>query len=463
MRTLMRRTGCADLHFSRRALMTRAGQQMLAIPDDAMDGLAAFERQGGLTRKDLLERGAGMVLMASALGALSPRGILESAAAQAADNPNAPILVSLYLEGGNDFLNTFVPISDPRYRTLRSHIALPAETLIPVQGSTDFAWHPSMAGIANLYNQGKVAVLPAVDYANPDQSHFNSQGYWWRGFVGHTNDQTGWLGRVMDKTGSATNPLQAISVSWGLDPTLRAKRAPVGTVYDPGSFGFYIPDVWTDDGFTRVYRESARGLSPRREGPRAAGQAYENAFRMVDQLKPLRDQGDNLPPVPVAYPDSNLGKAMRNGARMLGAGFGTRVMSFSKGGFDTHDGQLTEHVDLLKDVSDSITAFQADLEARGLADRVVIMVWSEFGRRPEDNDGGGSDHGAGGGLMVIGNRVNGGIRSEFPGLTNLDEDDNLKVTTEFRTVYASLLEGWMGVDAEAILVGIDGARIPLIR
>ena len=461
MKTAMRRTGCSDWHFTRRSLMTRAGQQMVAIPDDALDGLQAFEREGGLTRKDILERGAGMVLLATAASALSPRGILESAAAQAADNPNGTILVSLYLDGGNDFLNTFAPITDPKYRELRSRIGIAAETAIPVQGTSDFVWHPSMAGIATLYNQGKVAVLPAVDYAEPDQSHFNSQGYWQRGVVGPTLDRTGWLGRTIDLVGNDGNPLQAISVSWGLDPTLISRKNPVGTVYDPGSFGFGIPDVWTDDGFTRAYRDAARGAKGRGIG--AAAKAYESAFRMVDLLKPLRDQGDNLPPTPVAYPDSGLGRAMRNGARMLGAGFGTRVLSFSKGGFDTHDGQVSEHVDLLKDVSDSIVAFQADIDARGLGDRVVILVWSEFGRRPEDNDGGGTDHGAGGGVMVIGNRVNGGIRSEFPGLTSLDEDDNLKVTTEFRTVYASLLEDWIGVEAGRVLPKMDASRLPLIR
>jgi uncharacterized protein (DUF1501 family) len=434
---------------------------MVPIPNDALDGLAAFEREGGLTRKDLLERGAGMVLLASAAGALSPRGILESAAAQAADNPNGTILVSLYLDGGNDFLNTFAPITDPRYRELRPRVALAADQVLPVQGSSDFGWHPSMAGIANLYNQGKVAVLPAVDYLPPDLSHFNSQGFWQRGVVGPTLDRTGWLGRTIDRIGNDSNPLQAISVSWGLDPTLISRKNPVGTVFDPGSFGFHIPDVWSEDGFTKAYRDAARGAKGRGIG--AAAKAYNNAFRMVDLLKPLRDQGQNPPPTPVAYPNSNLGRAMRNGARMLGAGFGTRVMSFARGGFDTHDAQLDEHTELLKDVSDSIVAFQADIDARGLGDRVVILVWSEFGRRPQDNNGNGTDHGAGGGVMVIGNRVRGGIASEFPGLSSLDPDDNLKVTTEFRTVYASLLEGWLGVDAGSVLPKMDNSRIPLIR
>ena len=309
----------------------------------------------------------------------------------------------------------------------------------------------SMSGIAGLYSQGKVAVLPAVDYAHPDQSHFNSRGYWERGVVGPTLDRTGWLGRTLDAVGVDDNPLQGVTVSWSMDPSLISHSAPVGTVYDPSSFGFDIPGVWTPDGFTAAYRESGRAIHSK--GGRAAAKAYENAFKMVDMLAPIKAEGgaDSLPPAPVPYPtDSDLGTTMRNTARILGAGLGTRVVCLSQGGFDTHNNQPENHAKILKEVSDSVTAFQADIQARGLADRVVVMIWSEFGRRPEDNDDNGTDHGAGGGLLLIGNKVNGGIRSEFPGLTNLDEDDNLKVTTEFRTVYASLLEGWMGVDAEAI-------------
>jgi uncharacterized protein (DUF1501 family) len=146
-----------------------------------------------------------------------------------------------------------------------------------------------------------------------------------------------------------------------------------------------------------------------------------------------------------------------------GAGFGTRVAALSVGGFDTHDTQTNDHADLLKDLGDGLLAWQADLAARGLAHRVLTLVWSEFGRRPQDNDSRGTDHGAGGLVLVVGDRANGGIRSEFPGLARLDEDSNLLVTTEFRTVYATLLESWLGVEAARVLPKIDAARLPLVR
>jgi len=235
------------------------------------------------------------------------------------------------------------------------------------------------------------------------------------------------------------------------------------TVYDPNNFNFYIGDVWSSDGFIGAYRNAASGTTAS-EGLMAARRTYSNAFRVQDQLKPLRvDDEHPLPPVPVAYPDTDLGKALQNLARMLGAGFGTRVAALSMGGYDTHDDQAGDHAELLTDLGDSLLAWQADLAARGLSARVLTMVWSEFGRRPEDNDSGGTDHGAGGLMMVVGDRANGGIRSEFPGLAQLDEDDNLRVTTEFRTVYATLLESWLGVEAARVLPKIDGARLPLVK
>lgn len=456
----MRGCGCDDHMMTRRALAQRAAQAV-PIPADALDGLAAFERDGGFTRKDILERGAGLVLLCSAAMAVTPKTVMEAAAAQAQQTPNGTVLVSLYLDGGNDGLNTLVPLQEPLYRDLRAGLAIAPETTLRLHDTSQFGWHPSLARLADLYNAGKVAVLPAVDYANPDQSHFNSVAYWRTGVVGPNLDTTGWLGRTMDVLGVPDNPLQAISISGDLDPVLQSASRPVGAVRDPGAFDFWIPGVWKSEEFTRAYREAA---APGGQGGlRAARDAYTNAFRMVDQLAPLRvDKDHPLPPVPVAYPDSTLGEDLRNTARLLGAGFGTRVVALSTGGFDTHDNQAQEHTELLQNLSDSLWAFQADLEARGLADRVLVMVWSEFGRRPKANDSG-TDHGAGGLLMVIGNRANGGIRSEFPGLGRLDEDKNLLVTTEFRTVYASLLEQFLGVEAGRILPRMDGSRIPLVR
>ena len=452
--------GCSDWHGTRAALRGNAGR-VVPIPERALDGLAAFERSGELSRRNLLAGGIGLLVAANGLPGLSTRGLLEAAAAQAADAPDATILVSLYLDGGNDGLNTLVPVGDPRYAQLRSRIGVDPAAALPLAGTPGFGWHPNLSGLRELYDAGKVAVLPAVDYSHPDQSHFNSGGYWRSGIVGPAPDRTGWLGRTLDAIGTHDNPLQGIHVGWGQDPSLNGHRAPVATVSSPSDFGFYIPDVWDEKSFLPIYRRlsHARAKHPALAAVRSM---YGNTIETHDRLAPLAKEDKPAPP-PLPYPDSNLGKSLGNLGRMLSAGFGTRVAVVSSGGFDTHDDQAANHGALLQDLGDSLRAWQADLDARGLSQRVLTMIWSEFGRRPEDNDSGGTDHGAGGLLLLVGNRANGGIRSEFPGLTRLDDDDNLIITTDFRSVYATLLEEWLGVEASRVLPRVPGSHLPLLR
>jgi len=456
--------GCADWHTSRRALLGRGAERILEIPEQALrDGPAAAAQAfgSGLTRRRLLAGAGGLALACAAMPRLGARGVFEAAAAQAAADPNGRILVSIYLDGGNDGLNTLVPIGDPRYPQLRSRVGLSPAATLAVAGHPEFGWHPSLGGLKQLYDAGKVTVLPAVDYANPDQSHFNSQIFWRTGVVGQSLDRTGWLGRTIDAIGGTDNPLQAISMGWSLDPILLSRRAPVATVFDPGSFGFHIPDVWSSEAALGPYRGATSGA--RTAARKAAQQAYRGAISVYDRLAPLRVDEDQIPPAPLPYPDEHLGRGLRNLARMLGAGFGTRIASISQSGYDTHDDQTQNHAEILKTLGDSLLAWQADLDSRGLSDRVLTLVWSEFGRRAEDNDSGGTDHGAGGCVMLVGNHVNGGVQSEFPGLSRLDEDGNLLVTTEFRTLYASLLESWLGVEAGRILPGVDGRRLALVK
>jgi uncharacterized protein (DUF1501 family) len=458
-----RNCGCDDWHVSRRALLGAAADTIIGIPEEMLaDGpVTALIGSRGITRKRMLAGAGGLAFAVAAMPRFGAKGLFEAAAAQAAADPNGRILVSIYLDGGNDGLNTLVPITDPRYRQLRTRIAIDPATTLPLADHPEFGWHPSLTGVKTLYDAGKVAVMPAVDYANPDQSHFNSQIFWRTGVVGQSFDRTGWLGRTIDALGDTSNPLQAISMGWNLDPILQSRRAPVATVFDPGGFGFSIPDVWSDEAALGPYRGATSG--GRSTARKAAQQAYRGAIDVFDKLAPLRAQGDQVPPAPIPYPDEHLGNGLRNLARMLGAGFGTRLATISHGGFDTHNQQPVEHAQLLKTLGDSLVAWQADLDGRGLSDRVMTLVWSEFGRRAEDNDSNGTDHGAGGCVLLVGNHANGGIRSEFPGLTNLDPDGNLLVTTEFRNLYATLLESWLNVDVGRVLPGVDGRRLALIK
>jgi uncharacterized protein (DUF1501 family) len=459
--------GCDDWHVSRRRLLERSAGHVLELPEQALvegPGAAAATLAGaGLTRRRLLAAAGGLTIACAAAPKFGARGLLEAAAAEAADAPDARILVSLYLDGGNDGLNTLVPTADARYRQLRARIGINPAATLAVPGHPEFGWHPSLGGLKQLYDAGKVAVLPAVDYANPDQSHFNSQIFWRTGVVGPTPDRTGWLGRTIEASGGSDNALQAVSIGTSLDPILLTRRAPVATILDPGTFGFAIPGVppRRDGPALRPYRGALHGA--RSPAHKAAQQAYRDAIGMFDRLGGLRAEGANVPPPPVAYPDEPLGRGLRSLARILGAGFGTRIATISQSGYDTHDAQREEHAQLLATLSGSLVAWQADLDARGLADRVLTVVWSEFGRRCQDNDAFGSDHGAGGCVLVVGNHANGGIRSEFPGLASLDEDGNLKVTTEFRTLYATLLESWLGVEAARVLPGVGPQRLALVK
>jgi uncharacterized protein (DUF1501 family) len=234
-------------------------------------------------------------------------------------------------------------------------------------------------------------------------------------------------------------------------------------VYSPDDFDFWIPGVW-GDGYEAPYRNLIKGRH-KSKAVSAMREGYRTTFGVKDRLDPIKTpDGAKLPPTPEPYPDSDLGNSMKNLGRMLGAGLGIRVAALSsEGRFDTHDSQAGEHDRLIGDLGDCLSAFQADIEARGLGDRVVTLVWSEFGRRPEDNESAGTDHGAGGLCLVVGNKANGGIRSEFPGLTNLDREDNLKVTSEFPHLYATILEGHLGVEAGRVLPGIDNRRLPIFR
>ena len=192
-----------------------------------------------------------------------------------------------------------------------------------------------------------------------------------------------------------------------------SRRAPVATVSSPGDFGFCIPDVWDEKAFLPIYRRLSRARA-KHPGLAAVRSMYANTIETHDRLAPLAKEDKPAPP-PRAVSGQRPRQALGNLGRLLGAGFGTRVATISQGGFDTHDAQAEAHSDLLQDLGDSLRAWQADLDARGLSERVLTLIWSEFGRRPEDNDSGGTDHGAGGLLLLVGNRANGGIRSEFPG------------------------------------------------
>jgi uncharacterized protein (DUF1501 family) len=421
----------------------------------------------GLDRRTFIARGVGLALAVYGGAALRPELFDEGIAAAAAAAPQRKVLVSVFLDGGADALSLIAPTGDPLYRQLRPRLALPEGAGPAFTEDATLSWHPSLAPLAELHGEGKVSVMPGIGYDHPNQSHFTSRHFW---EVGAADERlvTGWLGRYLDRVGSKDNPLQGLSLDWSLQPSLATAKMPVAAVDAPDSYDFWARGVWGEVSERMVATIGRLGALPTRHDPglEAAADAARQSARLYEQLTPFRPKGDKKPPPgPVAYPasDDAFPRRLAGLAAMLTAGMPLHVVALSApGGYDTHDNQAAGLADDLKLTADSLLAFQRDLEARGLADRVLVHVWSEFGRRAKENGSGGTDHGAAGTGFLIGSRVAGTMIGEYPGLARLDADGNLRATADFRGLYSALIEDWLGADATAIIPGAGKFRRPTI-
>jgi uncharacterized protein (DUF1501 family) len=428
-------------------------------------------RRDVLTRRQMLKWGIGAGVTVYAANRLPTGHLLDAAAAEAAAAPDAPVLVSVFLPGGLDLLDTLMPLGqEGPLRDLRGGVS-PATPL--ALGGTSLGLHPALGkglngGLQGLYERGQIGFLPGIDYANPNLSHFASRAFWETGMVSQQS-VSGWLGRWLDRHGSADNPLQGLSSGYGLSPTLRAVTAPVASVSDPGDARLSMWSVWGDWGQAAVQTYAALAQhSPHAAGPASAARAARLAHSVSAQLAPYAKAQDKPDPLagPVAYPEDNdTAERLKVLAGLLAQPLGIRVATVDADGeFDTHEAQA-QHLDKdLGAVGEALAAFQADLEARGIAQRVLTFVWSEFGRRPQANRSLGTDHGAGGVAWVQGPRALGGILTEYPSLTDLDPEKNLKVTVDFRRVYASLIAQWLGTDpAEVIPNAGSFGQVQVVR
>jgi uncharacterized protein (DUF1501 family) len=424
----------------------------------------------GLTRRQAVAAGLGAGLTLY-LQQVMPLGrVFEAAEAQAQAAPGAPSLVSVFLPGGADLLDTLVPLPQfGAYADLRPTLKRVDALAL---GATGLGVHPSLAGgarggIKGLFEQGKVGFLPGIDYANPDLSHFHSRNFWQTGQLTRSST-SGWLGRWLEGSGAADNPLQGVSMGAGLSPVLRSTRAPVAAVTTPTESQFAVPGL-TPEAFGRMMDAYARIAAPRPSfvGPTAADTSARMATEVAGRLRRYQPKRGRDPLAPLTgYPaDSPLGDRLRTLAGLLAKPLGVRVATVeAQTDFDTHDNQPSDLAAGLAEASQALAAFQLDLELRGISRRVLTFVWTEFGRRPKENDSSGTDHGAGGLAWVQGSRARGGILSEYPDLARLDRRDNLAVTVDFRSVYASLLEQWLQTDAGAAIPGADSlGRVGLVR
>lgn len=421
----------------------------------------------GVDRRRFLLGAAGGLLSVYGAGRLGLGGqALSAGIAQAAETQSAqsPILVSIFLAGGIDALSVLAPVGDPVYAKLRPTLAVNPSDSTPFTEDPSLAWGPAAAPLAALHDAGKMIVIPGSGYADEDMSHFTSRHYWEVGAL-DTSVTTGWLGRYLDQVGSATNPLQGLSMDSAMNPTLATARLPVAAIDRPEDFSLWIPGTWGPV-FDEALDTAARlGDAQRTAADAAIAQVASAASEVGTVRRALRPfataDGTAAYTSPVTYPTlsgSDFPQRLAGLAAMIDAGLPLRCVALTpETQFDTHSDQAQTFSEDVPAITAAIAAFQSDLETRGIDGRVLIHVWSEFGRRAQENDSG-TDHGAAGLSMLIGSRVTGQMCGEFPSLEQLDVNGNQRVNVDFRGVYASLLEQWFDHDAAAVIPG--AARFP---
>jgi uncharacterized protein (DUF1501 family) len=405
----------------------------------------------GLDRRQFVLRTAGLLMTVYGATRLPIAALQEGVAAAA---PPDRVLVSVFMAGGIDSLSVLAPVGDPNYRKLRPKLALGESQGSPFGEDGRLRWHPSAAGFATLHGEGKTSVMPALGYEHPDQSHFNSRHFYEVGAL-QPRLATGWMGRFLDRVGAMDNPLQGLALSGDLAPALASARVPVAAIRSPGDYDFGAPGVWgaVEGAMIEAFQAIGSAHAGAKDAAmRTAGGVAVQSARLRQQLLPF-DGKQVQSPVPYpAEDDSGFSERLAALAAMLAGGLPVRCVALNApGDYDTHDSQPEDLTRNLKATADGLLAFQRDLEARGLADRVLVQVWSEFGRRAEENGSDGTDHGAAGLGLLIGSRARGQMVGEFTGLERLDEDGNLRASMDFRAVYCALLEQWFGHDAAPVV------------
>ncbi|MDQ6774335.1 MAG: DUF1501 domain-containing protein, partial [Candidatus Dormibacteraeota bacterium] len=406
-----------------------------------------------LDRRSFLK--AGLVFGAGASGLAAGYAAVPDAfaravyAARAGGVQNDRVLVMIQLAGGNDGLRTVVPIADPALHDLRPKLAaMSMPTALPI--TAELGLNQNLKGLKALYDQGKVAVVEGVGYPNPSFSHFESIRIW------ETGDPTrrqvdGWLGRTLAKNyDSFGHPLTACACgATDVPGALRDLQATLTVISNQKTFGF--------NGGSEV--EAAVGALYRGT-PGIYGALFDTAMASAQTgITELKTAISNYTPM-ATYSDSQrlvyssqnqLAAALQLAAELITTGTGVKLLHVTLGGFDTHYTELTRHDDLMGYLDSAVSAFHQDLTAHGVADRVMIATWSEFGRRPKENASVGTDHGAASPVFLIGDPVKGGIYGQTPSLTSLDATGNLRYSVDFRSVYQEILRGLLGADPKEIL------------
>jgi uncharacterized protein (DUF1501 family) len=403
-----------------------------------------------IDRRHFLKGSATGIGSAVLLRGLGLSGLLGRTA-RAAGGPRSLVLLRLY--GGNDGLNTVIPYTDGNYFSLRPTIAVAPGAVLPLNGTVGL--HPNMASMKAHYDAGRLAVIQSVGYPNMNLSHFRSEVIWQSADpVGFTS--TGWLGRYLDAISPpGDEAVRAVDVSYYLEPVLASDHANVFAF--PNLDRIEFPSDGAYDGDRANKRAAFDAISLLSRTP---GSVPETLARGGYVLSQNLDLYAAIPDgTSTSFPNNRLARDLRTVARMIGAARGgdiaAGIYQVSIDGFDTHSDQDSQggHPDLWARIDGALNAFYQELIARGAADDTIVLLYSEFGRRVEENGSLGTDHGTAAPMFVLGNPVVGGLYGPDPDLVNVDGDGNLVHTVDFREVYATVLERWLAGDSAAVLGG----------
>ena len=367
-------------------------------------------------------------------------------------NGKERVIVVLSLSGGNDGLNTLIPHSNPMYYDYRSTLGIPEDQVIRINDEVGF--HPSMTELKQVYDEGNMAVIQGVGYPNPSRSHFRSMDIW------HTCEpdtigSEGWLGRtIRDLDPNHENVLTGVNFGRGLPRALAAPGVPVASVGNLETYGL-LTGIPGEEERSQALDIFSRMYSPAIGSGAVMDYIWEtgrSALKGADILKVAPETYSSS----VEYGNYPIAQGMRGIAQVHFANLGTRILYTTSpyNSFDTHANQAGDHARLWRQVSETVADFYEDLREHHRGDEVLLFMFSEFGRRARDN-GGGTDHGTGGVCWVMGDHVKGGLYGQYPSLNKADLEDggDLLHTVDFRSVYATMLEKWLGMDSKPIIGG----------
>lgn len=390
-----------------------------------------------------------------------------NSATQIATGRDSTILVVLQMAGGNDGLNTVVPYANDHYHQARPRLALAEKDILRINDGLGL--HKALSGFKEIYDAGQLAIVQGVGYPNPNRSHFRSTEIWQTASDAERFEKYGWLGRFFDNTCDGCDPTVAVTLGRQMPQALAAKK-PTGICFDnPGNYRFMQSGradrsemAATEESFRKLnepdepFMENSGGSIGAIAGAATRGgspldfieRTALDAQVSSDQIRAMASRVQNQ----ASYPNSQLANSLKLVAKLIGGGLPTRVFYVSQGGYDTHTNQPGAHERLLTDLGGAVKAFVDDLKAQGNLQRVMVLTFSEFGRRVAENASQGTDHGAAAPMFIIGHKVKAGLLGKYPSLAPSDlSRGDLQFTVDFRNVYAGVLEHWLKTRSETVL------------